>query len=42
MFDEKLLETDLKVFEEWKEKAENLVALLAKDDLAFSKEENQK
>lgn len=40
MFDEKLLETDLKVFEEWKEKAENLVALLAKDDLAFSKEEN--
>lgn len=41
MFDEKLLETDLKVFEEWRERAEEVAAKLGKDDLAFNIQENK-
>jgi len=35
MFDEKMLEGDLKVYEEWKERAEFLLDILTKDDLKF-------
>ena len=35
MFDESMLEGDLKVFEEWKESAEQLLTALTKDDLKF-------